>query len=125
MVRRALGPMILTFLGAASLFAADLTNPFQQQLQFNFGNPGARSLGMGGAFLGRADDASAAEANPAGLTILRKPEISLEGRNYLEQQLFTTSGTFPDLKRTAFTHYSRRAELTFGSFVYPVKNFTF
>ncbi|PYQ34142.1 MAG: hypothetical protein DMF57_07155 [Acidobacteria bacterium] len=94
-------------------------------LQFNFGNPGARSLGMGGAFLGLADDASAAEANPAGLTILRKPEISLEGRNYLEQQLFTTSGTFPDLKRTAFTHYSRRAELTFGSFVYPVKNFTF
>ncbi len=94
-------------------------------LQFNFGNPGARSLGMGGAFLGLADDASAAEANPAGLTILRKPEISLEGRNYLEEQLFTTSGTFPDLKRTAFTHYSRRAELTFGSFVYPVKNFTF
>src|SRR5439155_7323916 len=39
-------------------------------LQFNFGNPGARSLGMGGAFLGLADDASAAEANPAGLTIL-------------------------------------------------------
>ena len=32
-------------------------------LQFNFGNPGARSLGMGGAFLGLADDASAAEAN--------------------------------------------------------------
>ena len=53
-------------------------------LQFNFGNPGARSLGMGGAFLGLADDASAAEANPAGLTILRKPEISIEARNYLE-----------------------------------------
>lgn len=27
--------------------------------QFNFGNPGARSLGMGGAFIGLADDASA------------------------------------------------------------------
>src|SRR5467141_147862 len=80
-------------------------------LQFNFGNPGARSLGMGGAFLGLADDASAAEANPAGLTILRKPEISLEGRNYLEQQLFTTSGTFPDINRTAFTHYSQRVDL--------------
>ena len=93
-------------------------------LQFNFGNPGARSLGMGGAFLGLADDASAAEANPAGLTILRKPEISLEGRNYLEEQIFTTSGTYPDLQRTAFNHYSRRAEITFGSFVYPVKDFT-
>ncbi|MGZ8867156.1 MAG: UPF0164 family protein [Thermoanaerobaculia bacterium] len=50
-------------------------------LQFNFGNPGARALGMGGAFLGLADDASAVEANPAGLTILRKPEVSLEVRN--------------------------------------------
>ena len=64
-------------------------------LQFNFGNPGARSLGMGGAFLALADDASAAEANPAGLTILRKPEVSIEARNYQEQQIFSTSGTFP------------------------------
>ncbi|MFN2441641.1 MAG: hypothetical protein ABR517_03050, partial [Thermoanaerobaculia bacterium] len=37
-------------------------------LTFNFRNPGARSLAMGGAFLGLADDATAAEANPAGLT---------------------------------------------------------
>jgi hypothetical protein len=93
-------------------------------LQFNFGNPGARSLGMGGAFLGLADDASAAEANPAGLTILRKPEITIEGRNYQEQQVFTTSGTFPDLKRTAFSHYSQRIDATFASIVYPTKHFT-
>jgi long-chain fatty acid transport protein len=93
-------------------------------LQFNFGNPGARSLGMGGAFLGLADDASAAEANPAGLTILRKPEVSIEVRNYEEQQLFTTSGTFPEVKRTAFTHYSDRVVPTFASAVIPVKKFT-
>src|SRR5437016_2499324 len=79
-------------------------------LQFNFGNPGARSLGMGGAFLGLADDASAAEANPAGLTILRKPEITIEARNYLEQQVLTTSGTYPNTERTAFSHYSNRVE---------------
>ncbi|HUJ12633.1 MAG TPA: hypothetical protein VL284_02500 [Thermoanaerobaculia bacterium] len=94
-------------------------------LQFNFGNPGARSLGMGGAFLGLADDASAAEANPAGLTILRKKEFSIEARNYQEQQIFSTSGTFPDIERTAFNHYSQRVDVTFGSFVYPYKNFTF
>ncbi len=91
-------------------------------LQFNFGNPGARSLGMGGAFLGLADDASAAEANPAGLTILRKPEVSLEVRSFQEQQLFTTSGTFPDLQRTAFNHFSHRP--SFASAVIPIKNFT-
>src|ERR1700747_1141544 len=79
-------------------------------LQFNFGNPGARSLGMGGAFLGLADDASAAEANPAGLTILRKPEFTIEARNYLEQQILTTSGTFPDIQRTAFNQQSDRVQ---------------
>lgn len=95
-------------------------------LQFNFGNPGARSLAMGGAFLGLADDASAAEANPAGLTILRKPEVSIEVRNYLENQILSTSGTFPDIERTAFAHHSDRAVITFGSVVIPVKNrFTF
>jgi len=94
-------------------------------LQFNFGNPGARSLGMGGAFIGLADDASAAEANPAGLSILRKPEVSIEARNYLEQQILTTSGTFPDVKRTAFTHYSQRVQLSFASVVMPLPhNFT-
>jgi long-chain fatty acid transport protein len=93
-------------------------------LQFNFGNPGARSLGMGGAFLGLADDASAAEANPAGLTILRKPEVSIEVRNYLEQQLFSTTGVYPDVTRTAFTHHSDRAVVSFASIVYPIKSFT-
>lgn len=93
-------------------------------LQFTFGNPGARALGMGGAFLGLADDASAAEANPAGLTILRKPEISIELRNFVEQQSFTTSGTFPNFERTSFNHHSNAAVVSFASFVYPIKNFT-
>jgi hypothetical protein len=40
---------------------------------------GARAMGMGGAFLARADDATAASWNPAGLSYLRLPEISLVG----------------------------------------------
>ena len=46
--------------------------------QFNFNNPGARALGMGGAFVAVADDATAVIANPAGLTILQRPELSGE-----------------------------------------------
>lgn len=46
--------------------------------QFNFNNPGARSLAMGGAFVGLADDATAVIANPAGLVILQRPELSAE-----------------------------------------------
>ncbi len=37
---------------------------------------GARAYGMGGAFLARADDATAASWNPAGLSYLRLPELS-------------------------------------------------
>jgi len=46
----------------------------------NFQNPGARSFGLGGAFIGLADDASAAELNPAGLSQLHRPEITVEYR---------------------------------------------
>jgi long-chain fatty acid transport protein len=120
-----LAVVALMILVATSLSAQNTDIESLSGLQFNFGNPGARSLGMGGAFLGLADDASAAEANPAGLTILRKPEFSIEARNYQEQQVLTTSGTFPNIERTAFSHYSQRVDPTFGSFVYPVKNFTF
>jgi long-chain fatty acid transport protein len=52
-----------------------------RNFQFSFVNPGARSTGMGNAFVALADDATAAEANPAGLTILRTPEVSLEYRH--------------------------------------------
>src|SRR5689334_8329954 len=107
---------------ALPAFAQNVDIEALSGLQFNFGNPGARSLAMGGAFLGLADDASAAEANPAGLTILRKPESSIEARNYLEQQLFTTSGTFPDVVRTPFTHHSDRVMISFASAVLPIKN---
>jgi hypothetical protein len=40
---------------------------------------GARAYGMGGAFLARADDATAASWNPAGLSYLRVPEVSIVG----------------------------------------------
>ncbi|MBK5257140.1 MAG: hypothetical protein JJE39_14010 [Vicinamibacteria bacterium] len=40
---------------------------------------GARGLGMGGAFIAVADDGTAASFNPAGLSQLRRSEISLVG----------------------------------------------
>src|SRR3954470_18524402 len=40
---------------------------------------GARALGMGGAFIARPDDATAATWNPAGLSYLRALEISAAG----------------------------------------------
>lgn len=49
-------------------------------IQFDFVNPGAKSLALGGAFAGVADDATASFANPAGLTLLVTPEVSGELR---------------------------------------------
>lgn len=54
----------------------------QIPLQFDFINPGAKSLALGGAFSGLADDATAALANPAGLTQLGVSEISTELRAF-------------------------------------------
>ena len=54
--------------------------------------PGARSLGMGGAFIGLADDATAAESNPAGLTILTRSEVSIHIRNSAYQIPFESPG---------------------------------
>lgn len=50
--------------------------PGQQNLTLG---SGARAYGMGGAFLARADDATAASWNPAGLSYLRAPELSFVG----------------------------------------------
>lgn len=49
-------------------------------------SPGARSLGLGGAFVAVADDATAAWANPSGLMQLARPEISVEGRSWSEDR---------------------------------------
>ena len=50
-------------------------------LQFDFVSPGARSLGLAGAFTGVADDATAAATNPAGLLQLKNfQEVSVEAR---------------------------------------------
>jgi hypothetical protein len=59
---------------------------------FSLSNPGARSLGFGGAFVALADDATAAFANPAGLVKLERPEVSLEGRHWRYETPFLASG---------------------------------
>ena len=61
-------------------------------VQFDFPLPGARSLGLGGAFVAVADDATAALANPAGLTLLTRPEISVEFRGWQWTNLVTSRG---------------------------------
>lgn len=49
-----------------------------RQYQFHFVPAGARALGMGGAYVSLAEDASAAAINPAGLRFAKKPHLFVE-----------------------------------------------
>ncbi len=64
----------------------------QIPLQFDFLNPGAKSLAVGGAFAGLADDATATFANPAGLTQLGASEVSVEFRGSWVTTQFLQAG---------------------------------
>lgn len=61
-----------------SVAQTDLT--IFREFQFDFSTPGARANGMGRAFVGLADEATAGYSNPAGLSLLDTPELYLEYR---------------------------------------------
>jgi len=97
--------------------------------EFSFSNPGARSLGLGGAFVALADDATAAFANPAGLARLEAPEVSIEGRYwrystpYIEGGRLSgePTGTLLDTRSEIYWGDSDEevTDVSFASFVYP------
>jgi long-subunit fatty acid transport protein len=93
--RVALSAASLAALALVSLpVAAQVDDEVISGLQFNFTPPGARSLGVGGAFLAVANDATAAYTNPAGLTNLPEQEVSIEARNFSTATLFSDTGRF-------------------------------
>jgi len=65
-----------------------LESTFAQEENYNFIGSGARARGMGGAFIGVADDATAISWNPAGLATLEKPEASLVGMYSIDTYTF-------------------------------------
>lgn len=89
---------------------------------FNFSPPGARSLGMGGSFIGVADDATAAASNPAGLIILTKPEFSAHMRYTKTSDV---EGTAQGEDRFGASFGGSRTSPSFFSAVYPKGNAAF
>ena len=80
--------MVLLIL-AFAVGSGSLKSAFGQALQrieipssFNPVGQGARALGMGGAFIAVADDATAASWNPGGLVQLERPEFSIVGAGF-------------------------------------------
>ncbi|HOK09455.1 MAG TPA: outer membrane protein transport protein [Candidatus Hydrogenedens sp.] len=78
---------------------------------------GARAIGMGGAFIAIADDATSASWNPGGLTQLERPEFSMVySYKYIGEDF--ESSTHPELKEDYSIDFS---QLNYMSFVYPFR----
>jgi len=86
-------------------------------VDFRFNNPGARANAMGGAFIGLADDATAAYTNPAGLTVLTEPEFSVEYKIGEVTTHFQDQVSKKEFDDTV-------SGLSFLSYVYPAENAT-
>jgi len=77
-----------------STASAQVDYEIMASLQFNFSNPGARSLAMAGALTGAGDDATGAWTNPGGLTNITRPEVGVEFRGFGFETPFVSSGRF-------------------------------
>ena len=78
--------------------------PAQEQAVDNFAGVGVRAMGMGGAFVGVADDFSAVHYNPAGLAQMREREVYLgfQRNNYEGTSSFGGVSTSSSLSNTHF-----------------------
>ena len=100
--------LLLSF-GAAAQFLEIGGSP-------NVVGSGARAMGMGGAFIAVADDATAASWNPGGLTQLERPELSAVYEYSLRAEDYA-SRRQPGL---AGDNDVDLQDLNYLSFVYPV-----
>lgn len=113
--------------------AQDLSRVNQDELASFYGRmnvvvgSGARAFGMGGAFLARADDATAASWNPAGISYLRRTEVSLVGvSNNFSQRVprlrtaAADTAVTPDLFVTSLDEL-RGSVADFAGFAYPFR----
>jgi hypothetical protein len=116
----------LLFISAPAAAQTSLQVP----LQFDFINPGAKSLSLAGAFVGLADDATASFANPAGLTFL-DPEVSVEFRGgpvntpYLKGGRTSGTPTGIGIDTTSDPVFansaSRQSGVSYVSLVHPIQ----
>jgi long-chain fatty acid transport protein len=98
-----------------------------RDFRFDFFDPGGRSLGMGGAFISLADDATAARANPGGLTDLGGSQFFFNLRYASPSD--TTTGVrsrAPDASSDGYdlhaaTWPDNALSPSFVSFLYPFK----
>lgn len=96
-------------------FALDIAQRIEIPSSPNPVGSGARALGIGGAFIAIADDATAASWNPGGLIQLEVPEFSFVGASF-----HRTEDNMFDYRPGASGEQSvSRTSINYLSFVYP------
>lgn len=96
----------------------------QSRSAFTIEGAGARAMGLGGAFIAVADDATAVSFNPAGLAQLLAPEVSFVARGLqrnVAYQDFETTGRRRDLAVNDALSSSKRFDPLFASATAPVR----
>jgi hypothetical protein len=101
--RLALLGAVLACLPTAAQSPIGLLISGQSRTGFTVQGAGARAMGLGGAFIAVADDATAVSFNPAGLALLLKPEISFVGRGIQRQVSYEEFQTSSRGKELAVT----------------------
>ena len=107
--------IFLTLFGSLSTLSAQLLPRIEIPSSFNPLGSGARALGMGGAFIAVADDATAASWNPGGLVQLENPEVSIVGAGFYRDEDLDF-GTNPEANGT---NSVSEARINYLSATYP------
>jgi long-subunit fatty acid transport protein len=96
----------------------------QSRSAFTVEGAGARAMGLGGAFIAVADDATAVSFNPAGLAQLLDPEVSFVARGLqrsVAYQDFETTGRRRTLEVSDATASRERFDPLFISATAPIR----
>jgi len=111
------GISILIHVNAEIFAAAGPISVWEIPSAFSPVGSGARAIGMGGAFIAVADDATAASWNPGGLTNLLLPEFSIvTGFNRRKE-----ANTFQMHPEASGPHHVSEEEINYLSIAYPFR----
>jgi long-subunit fatty acid transport protein len=113
--------LIVLLLLAATAAGQDLNLYGFSTVDHSSPGSGARALGMGGAFTGVADDASALTWNPAGLIQVDKTQASAAGSYFVLKQKTTRKYLTGSAGDFSATEDDNKLKLSYASFVAPLR----
>ncbi len=101
-------------LGTVAVITVMLASTALGQVTFDFTGTGARAEGMGKAFIGISDDATAGMWNPAGLIVIEKPLLGFSMNSFVPRGSSSFSGN-------SFGHSGSFSNVSYLAFLAPIR----